>query len=217
MYTPVHTRNSRKRMKSQIGVMCCLSVIFFGLMSCTPTIRLTTVWKDETLQGKKIEKVFVRGTLWGEANRELFENEFVKELKARGVDAVASYTVIPFEKAADEETIKTAARVLNRDTILTVRMVNTKTVNRSVPTESFRPCVYRDWPGTPSPCWTDLVPGTATVEDVFLILETNLYDAGTDRLLWSAQSEIWVVESDAVMMKSFVQVMLDRLSQDKMI
>ncbi|MGD1076665.1 MAG: hypothetical protein ABR903_11395 [Thermodesulfovibrionales bacterium] len=203
-------------MKSKLGLLCCLSVISFGLMSCAPTVKLTTAWEDEALQGKKVEKIFVIGMLQDKAERELLENEFAEGLKARGNDAVASYPVLSFEKAADKETVKATAEVFNREVLLTTRQIEIKTVEREFTTESYRPCVYQDWPGPP-PCGMEYVPGTAVVKDMYLVLETDLYDARTEKLLWRGQAEVWLIENDLVLIKSYVEVMLNRLSQDKVI
>jgi len=186
-------------------------------MSCAPTTKLTAVWRDETLQDKKVEKIFVMGMLPDKSSRELLENEFVEGLKARGIDAVASYPVLSFETLADKETVKSAVEVYNRDVILSARQIETKSVQRLITTLTYRSCVYVDWPGYPQPCIMDLVPVTTALTDTYLVMETDLYDAKTEKLLWKAQAEVWVIEHDPELIKSFVKAMLDRLSQEKVI
>jgi len=44
--------------------------------------------------------------------RNLFEDECVRELRARGTDAVASYTFLPFDQLANKETVQSKIREL---------------------------------------------------------------------------------------------------------
>ena len=65
--------------------------------------------------------------------RRVFEDEFVGELKAAGVGAVASYTVIPQDGKADEATLQQAVREADADGALTTRLVRIETKTQVTP------------------------------------------------------------------------------------
>jgi hypothetical protein len=59
------------------------------------------------------------------------------------------------------------------------------------------------------------------VQDEIVSLETNLYDSQTDKLIWSALSDTFIgtleggVDNSSI--KSFIQVIINKLSADNMI
>ena len=61
---------------------------------------IKSAWKNSTHEGHP-RKVMVIGVAKDPANRKFFEDEFVRQLKARDTDAIASYTVLPEAKLND--------------------------------------------------------------------------------------------------------------------
>ena len=59
------------------------------------------------------------------------------------------------------------------------------------------------------------------MQDEIVVLETNLYEAKTDKLIWSALSDTFVETFDrgssGEMIKSFIQVIIKKLSEDRVI
>ena len=64
------------------------------IIACSGT-KLTHTWVDETYQQKPVSDIMVIGITYKEKNRHLFEDKFVAQLKAAGVEAVSSADVIP--------------------------------------------------------------------------------------------------------------------------
>jgi len=196
-------------------VICCLmmGITLLMLASCAPTTKVNAVWKNENYKGP-IRKITVIGASQRQAVRNLFEDEFVRELKARGTDAFASYTVLPLDQLDDKEKAAAKIKSLGADTVLIARLVDRKTVQTSVPGQPYVvPYYYSSW----SSYYGQIITPVYTYQDDYAYVETNLYDLKTENLIWTARSETWMVEADQTLIKAFIKVMIDRLSADKLI
>jgi len=194
-----------------MGIAALLSLSL--LASCASTSSLTAVWKDQAYQGP-VKRVVVLGVAKQQAIRNFFEDEFVKQLKARGVDAAASYAIIPFAQMSDRNLVAAKIKAVGADAILATRLIDRKNVETYVPgSMSTYPSYYNSWGGYYGYVYS---PGYV-VQDEYVFLETNLYLTSTEKLAWSARSETWVVKSDQDLMKSFIELIVDKLSSDKLI
>lgn len=184
----------------------------FLLASCATT-TLTAVWKDEAFPGP-VRKIAVIGVFKTPAIRNIYEDEFVRQLKAHGVDAVASYTLVPIDGQPDQEAMTGTLRTLGMDHVLVTRLVDKKTVQTYIPGQVYVvPGYYRSWGGYYHQVYT---PGYM-VEDTYAFAETNIYDVKNDKLVWSARSETEVSTVNQELIRSFVNIMIDRLSADALI
>lgn len=192
-----------------------LSSLVLALMllpSCSPTTKLASVWKDDGFQNHP-KKMMIIGELKNPGNRRIFEDEMVKQLKALGTDAVVSYAAIPERTGVDRDTITAKMNELGADAVLIARVVDKKTVSTYVP-GTVRP----GYPGYGGG-WHGYYAYSQsyTVQDEFAVLQTNLYDLKADKLIWTAVSETWIMESNESLIRSFTKVIIDRLVSDKML
>ena len=70
--------------------------MFFFMTSCAST-KVTGEWKDPNLTAKRYKKIMVMGVAKQPQDRKFYENEFVRQLQAKGVEAVSSHTLIQHE------------------------------------------------------------------------------------------------------------------------
>src|SRR5512143_2304823 len=196
-------------MKTRMIVCVCLLIFtLFTCISCATT-TLTAVWKGESYKGS-VRKMAVIGVSKKPVIRNLFEDECVRELRARGTDAVASYTFLPFDQLANKEAVHSKIRELGADAVLMARLVDTKSVQTYIPGQVYVvPSYYYGWGGYYGNVFA--TPGH-TVQDEYAYLETNVYDVKTEQLIWSARSETWMADSDQETIKSFIGVIIARLS-----
>jgi len=200
-------------MKQSSKLLCCLMIISsFLLTSCATTI-LTTVWKDESFKGP-VGKIAVIGIFKTPAIRNFFEDEFSRQLKTHGIEAVASYTIIPVDDQSDKDIVASKLRNLGMDFVLVTRLVDRKTVQTYIPGQAYMvPGYYRSWGGYYQYAYS---PGYL-VEDTYAYAETNIYDVKNDKLIWSARSETEISGMNQELIRSFVKIMIDRLSADAVI
>src|SRR5262245_8309102 len=89
----------------------CFLVLAAGFAGCAST-ELVGQWKSPEFQGPPLRKVMVVGVTTQPGTRRIFEDEFSAALKAAGVDAVPSYTVIPQDGQANQAVLEQAVKSL---------------------------------------------------------------------------------------------------------
>jgi hypothetical protein len=195
-----------------------LFVLFLFILTSCATTTLNSVWKDDNYSGK-VKRVLVIGVSKRPALKRFFEDEFVRQLKARGTDAVAGFTVLPPDKEADMNIIAPKIKELGIDGIIVTRLVDKKTVETYIPGEAYYvpPAHYRGWDSYYSRSYRVIYSPGYTVKDEIVVLETNLYDTGSEQLVWSAMSETFVEGSSDDLIRSFVQVMIKDLYEKSLL
>jgi hypothetical protein len=211
--------NVKNRLLAYIVIMS-----LFVMTSSCATTTLNNVWRDGSY-GEKLNKVFVIGVIKNPGVKRFFEDEFAAQLKARGTDAVAGYTVLQSDAEIDKENLAAALKETGADSVLITRLVDKKTVETYVP-----PTTYASAPRYVPPthyygCWHHYyarsydamyTPGY-TVKDEVLVVETNLYEASSEKLVWSAISETFREGSSNTLIKSFIKVMIENLSKENLL
>lgn len=203
----------KRSLRSSISFGMLIALLLTGCATTT----LTSDWKDPSYQGQ-IGKIMVIGVARKPLNKRNVEDEFVRQLKARGTHAVASYTVMPDTKQLDNAVIAEKMKEQGADAVLISRLASKKTVQIHVPGNVYYPPSYY---GT----WRDYygygyqavyTPGY-TAEDEYAVMETNLYDGGNEKLIWSASSETEIQGSNQDQIKSYISVMLNAMADRKLL
>jgi hypothetical protein len=160
-----------------------LSLILSVSMSSCATTALTSVWKDSAYQGGPLKKILVMGVFREINLKKYFEDEFARELKARGVDAVASYTVFPEEDILNKEIIAEKIKELKMDSVLVTRVIDVRDVSgyETNPTHVN--------PGGDFYNYYVMCCQTTVMSGYVVMLETKIFEEKYDKLLWSATSE----------------------------
>jgi len=81
-------------MKKIYGLSAFL-VLLLIFVSCGPSVTVTDSWKAPDISESKSDHFLVMARVDDVVGRQRFEQEIVKQLKARGVDAVESYKKFP--------------------------------------------------------------------------------------------------------------------------
>jgi hypothetical protein len=189
------------------------AVSLFLLAACATT-KIQSVWSDASYQGGPLLKVFVMGLGKDQTLKRLYEDEFVSQLKERGVQAFPSYSVIPQEKIGDESFIKEKIKELGVDASIVTRLVDTKTIKQYYPPEMYYvpPPYYRGWHGYYMNSYQYMVSPGYTATEQTVVLETNVYSTQNDQLIWSALSETFVEGSAKSLINSLVNKLVDDMA-----
>jgi len=211
-------------MNKKITFLAGLITVCLFLISSCATTSLMTVWKDDQYQGK-VQKVLVIGISKRDTVKRAFESEFVRQLKARGIDAVPSFRVLPSDKKLEKEQIDKKAKELNADAILLTRMVDQKTVKTYYPGETYvyprggpyggryrGPDYHRHYYGYYGRGYSYVTTPGYEIENQVVYLETNLYDIKTENLVWSALSETFVEGAGQDVIRSFIGTIIKNMS-----
>ncbi len=187
------------------------------LVAACSTTLLNAVWKDPSYQMRP-QKIMVIGMAKKAVNRRIFEDEFVRQLRAHGTDSVASYTVLPDSQQGNHAAIAAKVAELGADTVLITRLVSTKTVQVYVPgTFNYPPPYYGAWPDYYSYGYRTMYTPGYMAEDEYAVIESNLYEARNDKLVWAASSESAMRGSDQNQIKSYIGVMVKAMIGNRLL
>jgi len=176
-------------------------------------------WKDPTYGGR-MSKVFVLGVVRVRGPRSLLEEEFVRQLKARGVEAVASTSVLADEALPARDAVAAKVRESGADTVLVAKFIRKESTDTHVPNRTY------DVPVTYYEDWTALSGAADASEDSVgdvsypyqvAVMQTTVYDAATQKPVWSAGSETRHQGALMHQIKPFVSAVMDRLYKEKLV
>jgi hypothetical protein len=199
-----------------------LSAVFAGMLlaACAST-QLTSEWRDEGYTGGPLKKLMVIGVGIDGRVRRLVEDEFVTKLQARGTEAIASYQLFPSEDKMSREAVEEKVRELEAQAILVTRMLGheTETVEYPGSTRIEEVPSGGRWHRYYSRSWEVTHTPPRTVRYDVATLESEVFEAHTDRLLWAATFRTTVDESESrnQAVASFVSQALKSLRKNDLI
>ena len=149
------------------------------------------------------------------------ENEWVQQLRKRGVDAYALNAMLPGETKVDKQAVVELVKSKAIDTVLVSRLVQRKTVERDIPVAGSPvggvPSYYGTWSNFYGTSRTIASDASYTVERQVAVVETNLYESNSEKLFWSARSDTFLEGSAAELIRGFVQAMIDQMAKSKVL
>jgi len=161
---------------------CAVAVMCLLIINACATTTMKSVWKDASYKGGPFKKVLVAGVFESQLGKEYFENELVRELKARGVEAIPGYTVLTEEQPRDEKAIIEKIKELGIDSALITTVVSTEDRGKyeTHPLYASETGFF----GYYSFCCQHIVTIGYNV-----LLESKIFDIKNDKLIWAALSE----------------------------
>jgi hypothetical protein len=179
-------------MKQLLKMAVMLMLLMTG---CGPSSQITSSWKAENIQSKKINKIIVLGLIREKDRtlREKMETHLVDNLKAMGYDAICScdeYNPKAFENLTEDQAIN-KLRKSGVDAVLTIVLLDKTKERYYVPGRvQYTPFyIYhnRFW-GYSRTIYNRIYTEGYYVEDTKYFWESNLYDLSNNELIYSAQS-----------------------------
>jgi len=188
-------------------------MLLFFLTSCAST-KVTGEWKDPDFSSQKFKKIMVLGVAKQPANRNLYEDKFVQHLEARGIKAIASHTLIPFDEMREKEKIVQHIDGQGFDGVIITRLRNLKEkapIGRqrnmhAYYSDSFTFVSVYDTPGT----------ANLTYQQKYS-LESKLYDARTEKPVFSLSSDTVAQNDVAKRLDSYIRTVVNKLIENKLI
>ncbi len=190
------------------------------LVSACANTKISQSWVDP--DHKKVYKdLLVIGVAESEQNRRAYESYFVEELKAIGVEAVASYKLIKSDQKIDRETVGKAIDGLGIDGVLITHLlaVDEETIYR--PSMDYMPMYGGGYYGGMYSYYPHVNtyvhrPGYYTTHETYT-LETNLYDVETEELVWPARTRTFSPESVDEVIVDLTRLLIADLKDKKLI
>jgi hypothetical protein len=198
----------------RVVAQAALTSIAFLLVACAST-NLTNSWTSPDYKGPPLKKLLVMGVSNQPALRRTFEDEFVKDLKAAGVDAVASYSFIPEAGQAEETRVKQALKDAGADGVLITRLVRVD-VNTQV-TPAYPPMMGMGYYGGYAGAYGGFYDPPMVTQTDTLVVETNLYGVDESHLLWSGTTQTFAPTNLQQEMPGFAKIIIGELQRHRFI
>ncbi|MDD5686917.1 MAG: hypothetical protein PHE88_03675 [Elusimicrobia bacterium] len=199
-----------------------LSSLGFGVLATIlitgcATTKISSVWKDETYLVMP-HKIMIIGIAKKPANKRTLEDEFVKQINLQGAEAVVSYTILPEDKDSNKEVIASKMKELGADAVLITRIASRETVYTKLAGSGYNPpTYYSSWSAYYEYGSRSLYSPGYVEETKYALMETNIYDAGKDKLVWSASSATEISGTDQQFIKSYVNFMVKNMVEQKLL
>ena len=117
------------------------------------------------------------------------EESLVRQLSARGMEAVATYRIAPKEELQRAETARPWFERANVDGIVVIRPLSADTRVTHTPNLWVSPNYGTFW-GYYGYGWSAVyVPGGSTQRETRVVVETTIYSVTRNQLLWAAVTE----------------------------
>jgi hypothetical protein len=176
-------------MNTRLSLLCCTLLLLSG---CQTTEILNT-WSNDP-QTQKFNKLLIIAVIKERIYRDLLEQKLVATLQADGIDAAAASNLFPDAAVMDEAMTDTAMKQAGADSVMVIRLVDTRKEVVYTPGTTYIPGAYGGrysmgyygyYGGGYSVIST---PGYSTEYNISTA-ETTLFSAANNKRVWSTITE----------------------------
>ena len=179
-------------------------VLALLLSGCAATSTVS-VWRDDTFSGPPFEHLL--------GDRKIFESEFAKAIIDAGKNATASSRVMPGEEKLSAESVKAAIAGTGIDAVLVTSVVGVDERESYVAPPTYSRTYY----GYYATSYDFAYQSGYYHQYSVYHLETNVYDARSEELVWTMRSEAVAPKSVAQVVASLSKQIIAQLKKDQRI
>lgn len=205
---------------------CLAILIVAGLMftACSSGKESTGVWVNkDKIQGKSFHKVFIVVMTADIQARVRVENDLAAAAIAKGYEAVKSVEAIPpvlsDPKLPTKDEVVSKVKSSGCDAVFVASLLDKnesvhytpgKTAYSTLPYYTYYPGYYSNWyPSVSTPSYYS--------HDKKYFMLSNLYDAASEEIMWSVQSEIFNPETLEKFSRTYTTSLIKQLEKEKML
>jgi len=198
-------------MKIRIWLFTTPSIIVLCLLISCASTKVTGEWKDPNLEAKKFNNIMIIGIAKQPTQRMAYEDEFVRQLKAAGVMAISSHSIIPFDKMLDKETIVQNIDGMGIDGVIITRVRDVEDKIEYHRSNNMYDYYNRSFTVTPS------FQTSSPIYKRKYNFESNLYDTKTEKLVFSLSSKTYAPENINKRLRPYIETVVKKLNQNKLL
>ena len=183
--------------------------VTLAVNGCSTATPIVSEWRNPALASGSFRRLIIVGPSGDDSVQRNFEDEFVAQLAAMGVDALASYRYMP-DTEGNENLLKQAAQQARADGLLLMRPVrveektNYLAVGPGISFGIFGSNVGAEWYGIPG------ASGPYRYNEY--TSETALYDVARNELVWTGTLKGKEPTNVQTAIKSYVQTVTKALA-----
>ncbi|MGQ9830542.1 MAG: hypothetical protein ACUVQI_02835 [Thermochromatium sp.] len=195
-------------------LLAALLAVFVTACATTPG-PVSSIWIQPGQTPKPYERLVVFGVTNNPKVRRAYEDNFVKQLKARGVQATPGHTLVSDRHLGRLARLTAGYAKARPDGLIVTHLVADETSDTqpaaridSVPDHYHHLVSYfsRVYEEVCSPGYYDAITS--------LRLETNLYDARQERLVWSGRSQPLDPNSERTTISQVIEEIVVQMQRD---
>lgn len=204
-----------------------LIFVFVQIAGCSSAKDTTGIWVNkEKAEGKSFNKIFLLVLTADPDARTQIETDLEAAAKEKGYVVVKSIDVMSMSikdpKAPSKEEVVAAVTKAGADAALIASLLKKEeAVKYSPSTEVYSAKPYSTWTGNSAgyySYWTPTVyhEGYFTKDGTY-VMQSNLYEAATQEIMWSVQSKVFNPSSLKQFSKSYTATLIKQLQKAKML
>jgi hypothetical protein len=180
--------------------------------ACAST-SIVSSWINPEASANKPRRLLIVGVSNVDTTRRLYEDEFVKQLKARGLDAIPSYSQLRGDGRPTQEDVVAAIRKSGADSVLVSQIKGTET--RMDVSYRYEPMmVPGGYYGFYSGAWANAYAATPTVYQYDIVnAETKIWNTGNDKLLFSVLTRTFDPSAPQREIPPFVSMLVEQMAK----
>ncbi len=190
-----------------------LAIAFIALLAGCSTNPIVSEWRNPGYSGANFKRIMVGGLGGATSVRRNFEDEFVAQLRAQGIDALPSYRSMPRDEDVDEAKIKEAAQKAGADAAILARPIRVEEKTHYSPGYYPMPWFGFYGPHLGASWYGGYYGAPSAYRYSEFTSETTLYDLRKNEVVWTGTLK--TADSDDVnaAIKSYVAAVMRALDQ----
>jgi hypothetical protein len=197
----------------------CMLILTVSCSRRQSTVLIDS-WSDSEIVSPGYERLLVIGVSPNPERRKIFEEDMVKDLKKRGVEAISWLETVSPDEEVTPETFDKYFRVEDLDAVLLTRVLNVEELPKTIPSNKNKTPPselydnfynYYEHVRVKAQNPTDFESGTA------VFLETHLYDTGDASLVWAGQSKSLVMNKPRIVIRDIAKVVVQTFAEEGII
>ncbi|HEU4340117.1 MAG TPA: hypothetical protein VFU31_00955 [Candidatus Binatia bacterium] len=194
----------------------CTLVATVATSGCSATKMLVNEWSNPAYTSRSFNRVLVGGMGGSPSIRRNFEDEFVAQLRAAGVDGLPSYRYSPEDEKLDEGKLKQAAQEAGADAVIIARSVSVEQKTEVSPSYYPSPA-FGIFGRNVSAAWYGLYGVPSVYRYDVYTSETTLYDVGKNEVVWTGTLKTTAPDNPNTAIKSYVQTVIKSLNEKNLL
>ncbi|HMA81016.1 MAG TPA: hypothetical protein VKR81_08995 [Candidatus Binatia bacterium] len=200
---------------SLVGIMGTL-IMSLAVGGCATTTPIVSEWRNPAYSSGSFKRIMVGGLGEDTSIRRNFEDEFLIQLRAVGVDALPSYRYLTEDEKIDETKLKQAAQKAGADALIFARSIQVEQKTQYGPSYIpytsfglFGPHVGASWYG-----WGG-VPTVYHYNEY--ISEATLFDIAKNEVVWTGTIKTTEPDDVRAAIKSYVETVMKALDAQNLV
>jgi len=206
-------------MKLQMKLLSGFALLLVFLLNSCASSKITGEWKDPELGSKKFSNILVIGVAKQPDRRQFYEDQFTRQLNRQGIMAIASHTIIPRDKMQDRDTIVKSIKGIGVDGVIVTRLQGMKE-QRQVPhgkTYQVPYGYYNNMYDYYNNSFSTAPSQSYAETHEYLQLESNLYDAETEKLAYSITTDTFIRQKFQSRIVAYIETVVRQLQSNDLL